>query len=252
MNTNNQKKEETTNGSGKSIKQKLFVVFLILASVAILLFALKPWRLMNNPKVKEFSKVLTGEKLIEGEESSGDKVEEASKKDEGNESEKESTESTGDDWWEEALDRPAELKSDSEKEIFIPITPPASGEERPDTELASTDFEVNLLKLINDFRKYEGMAEVSTDADLWSQAQQKSSEAALRGIILDNYIVSASSITYLGLAGAGVESMVVQENLNETSEDTYMNPRWRKIGIGTSLGSFGGNEQIVWAVILTE
>jgi len=248
--------EKDMGGGHKKTKKKVLTIIATVVLVTVLLLILKPWRVMGNPYFKQFFGVLTGEKLTEvseNEEVAKEKEEVAKEIEEKEETKETDIEIAEDDWWKEAIARPAETKGEPEKEIFIPIAPPpAHVEERPDTELAPAGFKSNLLKLINDFRVYDGTPAVSGDANLEAQAQQKSNEAAIRGTILSNYIKSANSITYLGLAGGGVESMVVQENLNQSAYETYMNPRWKKIGIGATVGSFDGNKQIVWAIILAE
>ncbi|MDO8886370.1 CAP domain-containing protein [Candidatus Oleimmundimicrobium sp.] len=241
MSADNQQKKEKTKSPGGN-KKRALTLFIIVILAVILVFGFKT-RFFENPNIKKYFGLLVGEDFVDV---SDDKKP----------SEKEETKkiivNTEDDWWKEARDRPAEPEDESEKEIFVPITPPALGEERSDTKLLPAEFKIDLLKLINDFRRYEGIDEVSIDSNLCAQARQKSNEAVLRGMIRDNYIKETGRITYLGIAGEGVESMVVQENLNDTAYETYMNSRWKRIGIGASLGSFDGNEQVVWAIILAE
>jgi|GEM_PF-4236754 len=238
------KEKSVLDGPGKK-KRGLLKALVAIVVVTVLLLVLKPWRLTANPYFKQFFGVITGEKLTKVSEEEAKKKERPKKP-------KKTTEVTGDDWWEEAMARPADPKGDPEKEIFILKTEPAHVEERPDTELDASAFRASILKLINDFRRYEGTSEVSTDGSLEAQAQQKSNEVAIRGAILNNYIKGVNNITYLGLAGGGVESMVVQENLNDTAYETYMNSRWSRIGIGATIGSFGGNKQVAWTIILAE
>jgi len=254
MSADNLQEKDMVDGHKKT-KKKVLTIIATVVLVTILLLILKPWRVTGNPYFKQFFGVLTGEKLTEVSENEevAEENEEVAKEIEEKEETKETdTEIAEDDWWKEAIARPAETKGEPEKEIFIPIAPPAHVEERPDTELAPAGFKGDLLKLINDFRAYDETLVVSMDANLEAQAQQKSNEAAIRGAILSNYIKGVSSITFLGLVGDGVESFVVQENLNQSAYETYMNPRWKKIGIGAIVGSFDGNEQIVWAIILAE